>query len=90
MKDLGVTVLRRETFLASTDLACELLKGLGLPDYEADKTVALFRDFDRERLYRTYAHYNEEEKMRLLEMEAAKELEALFEEDARAARTAAE
>ena len=44
--------------------------------------MTLFRDHDRRRLYRDYAHYNEAEKMRLLAMESAKELEALFASDA--------
>lgn len=86
LMDLGVKVIRRETFLASVDLAREVLQGLGMKEHEAEKAVNMFRDHDRRRLYRDYAHYNEEEKMQLLAMESAKELEALFASDAEKSR----
>jgi glutathione-regulated potassium-efflux system protein KefB len=62
-------------------MAYKLLKGLGLSEYEASKTVERFKAHDRKILYDQYAHFNDEEKLTLLAKEAAKELEELFEKD---------
>ena len=74
--------MHRETFLSSVDVGRMLLEGLGLSEYEAEKTVTRFKEHDREILYREYSHCNDMEKMALLAKEAAKELEELFERDA--------
>ncbi len=82
LMDLGVTMLRRETFLSSLDLAREVLQGLGMGAAEAEKTVATFKVHDERRLFEHYTHYTDEEKMRSLAKAGAKELEEMFARDA--------
>ncbi len=84
LMDLGVTVLQRETFLSSLDIARSVLEGLGLPDYEADRVVKRFREHDERRLYAHYGLHDDEQKMIDLAKEAAEELEELFAQDAEA------
>jgi glutathione-regulated potassium-efflux system protein KefB len=82
LMDLGVQVIRRETFLSSLDLTRELLRGLGLSDRDVRFTVDTFRDHDRRRLYEDYKHYTDDEKMRKSAQTHAQELEELFDQDA--------
>ena len=63
LMDLGVKVIRRETFLSSLDLTREVLRGLGLPEREVRFTVDTFHDHDRRRLYEDYKHYTDIEKL---------------------------
>lgn len=93
LMDLGVEVIRRETFLASLDLTREVLKGIGLSTFDAEKAVTTFREHDEKRLYAHQDYHNDEEKMRYFAQKAAEELETLFTEDVaedeKAARDAA-
>jgi glutathione-regulated potassium-efflux system ancillary protein KefC/glutathione-regulated potassium-efflux system protein KefB len=82
LMDLGVTKIRRETFLSGLDIARSVLIGLGLPDYESDKLAQTFREHDERRLFAHHYAHDDEEKMIDLAKEAAKELEELFAEDA--------
>jgi glutathione-regulated potassium-efflux system protein KefB len=82
LMDLGVQVIRRETFLSSLDLTRELLRGLGLSERDVRFTVDTFRDHDRRRLYEDYKHYTDEEKMQKSAQTHAQELEELFAQDA--------
>jgi voltage-gated potassium channel Kch len=82
LMDFGVTVIRRETFLSSLDLAGTLLTGLGLSAREADQAVETFRQHDEMLLFAHYWHHNDEEKMQALSKEGAQQLEELFEQDA--------
>jgi monovalent cation:proton antiporter-2 (CPA2) family protein len=82
LMDLGVTMLRRETFSSSLELAREVLLGLGMNAAEAEKTVTTFRAHDEKRLFEHYTHHNDEEKMRSLAKASAKELEEMFDRDA--------
>ena len=82
LMDLGVTMLRRETFLSSLDLARQVLVGLGMDDAEAQRTVTAFREHDEKRLFEHYTHYGDEEKMRSLAKAGARELEEMFARDA--------
>ena len=63
LMDLGVEVIRRETFLSSLDLTREVLRGLGVTERDVRFAVDTFRDQDRHRLYEDYKHYTNEEKM---------------------------
>lgn len=90
LMDLGVTMLQRETFLSSLDLAREVLLGLGMGPVEASRTVATFRDHDLRRLFEHYTHYTDEEKMRSLAKASAKELEEMFARDAAEAAAGAD
>ncbi|MGE3335153.1 MAG: monovalent cation:proton antiporter-2 (CPA2) family protein [Rhodospirillaceae bacterium] len=82
LMDLGVRVLRRETFLSALDLTKEVLRGLGISAKEAERTVKTFQEHDERRLAEHHTHYNDEEKMRSLAKSAAKELEEMFMRDA--------
>jgi monovalent cation:proton antiporter-2 (CPA2) family protein len=88
LMDFGVTVIRRETFLSSLDLAGALLTGLGLSGGEAEQAVETFRQHDEMLLFAHYWHHNDEEKMLALSKEGTQQLEELFEQDA--AKEAAE
>lgn len=81
LMDLGVEVLRRETFLSAVELAGEILKGLGLSTAEAAEITTRFREHDERRLYEHRHLHNDEEKMRDLAKESARELEEMFERD---------
>lgn len=82
LMDLGIEIVWRETFLSSTDMARAVLKGVGLPDREADKAIATFRRHDERRLYAHHGLHNDERRMQDLAKAATKELEELFEADA--------
>ncbi|WP_299398432.1 monovalent cation:proton antiporter-2 (CPA2) family protein [Pelagibius sp.] len=84
LMDLGVKIIRRETLHASLDLSQAVLRGLGLSQREAERTVTTFQDHDERRLLIQHAEHNDEEKMIYLAKEAAEELEELFEEDRKA------
>jgi voltage-gated potassium channel Kch len=82
LMELGISVVWRETFLSSLDMARELLKGLGLPDFAAARATEIFREHDERRLYSLYGEHRNEERMRMLAKKAAEELEELFAQDA--------
>jgi glutathione-regulated potassium-efflux system protein KefB len=82
LMDEGITVMRREMFLASLDLTREVLRGLGLPEREVRFTVDTFQTMDRRRLYEDYKNYTDLEKLRDSAQSYAQELEELFARDA--------
>jgi glutathione-regulated potassium-efflux system ancillary protein KefC/glutathione-regulated potassium-efflux system protein KefB len=82
LMDLGVTLLQRETFLSSLNMARDVLIGLGMRPIEASRTVDTFRDHDERRLFEHYTHHDDEEKMQALAKEGFKELEEMFARDA--------
>jgi glutathione-regulated potassium-efflux system protein KefB len=79
--DLGVTELRRETFLASLDLTRLLLLGLGYSNRVADRTVNTFRDHDERRLNEDYKLASDAEKLVERAQTYQAMLEKLFQED---------
>jgi glutathione-regulated potassium-efflux system ancillary protein KefC len=81
--DLGITNVRRETLLSSIDMARVVLMGLGVSKLESEKVVRTFQEYDERQLIAHHAIHADEEKMVYLAQEAAKELEGLFEQDAR-------
>jgi glutathione-regulated potassium-efflux system protein KefB len=82
LMDIGVTVIRRETFLSAVELTKDILT---TAYYEADETVnrdlERFMEHDRQRLYDDYEHYTDIEKLRARNKSAAIELEELFAAD---------
>jgi glutathione-regulated potassium-efflux system protein KefB len=82
LMDLGIKVIRRETFLSSLDLTRELLRGLGLSERDVRFAVDTFMAADRRRLYEDYQHYTDQEKMQELAKTHTQELEELFAQDA--------
>ena len=83
LMDLGVTLIWRETFLSSLDMAREVLRGLGLSKSAAERAVETFRKHDEARLIAHHESHNDEQRMIYLAQKAAQELEAQFEQDVR-------
>jgi glutathione-regulated potassium-efflux system protein KefB len=81
LMDLGIEVIRRETFLSALDLTVEVLKGLGDSDAAARAAVEKFRQHDEQRLQEHRVSHNDQQKMQDLAKTAAKELEEMFERD---------
>ena len=82
LMELGISVIWRETYLSSLDMAREVLKGLGLPTFVADRSVEIFREHDERRLYDLFGEHRNEQRMQMLTKKAAEELEELFAQDA--------
>ncbi|MCP4933145.1 MAG: glutathione-regulated potassium-efflux system protein KefB [bacterium] len=84
LMDVGVTVIRRETFLSAVELTKDILT---TAFYEADDTVnrdlERFMEHDRARLYDDYKHFTDIEKLRAANRTAAIELEELFASDSK-------
>lgn len=81
LMDLGVTIISRETFLSSLDLAGRVLRGLGLEEAEVAYALDTFRRHDEQTLARQHAIFRDRDKLIQTGHEAAQELEELFEAD---------
>jgi len=79
--DLGITLLRRETFASALEIAGLVLSGLGMSDAEVKSSVNRFKDHDVKRLFDHRNYQDDEEKLIALAKSAAKELEELFAAD---------
>jgi glutathione-regulated potassium-efflux system protein KefB len=79
--DLGVAMLRRETFLSSLDLTRELLRGLGYSERIANRAVATFKAHDERRLIEDYKLASDVEKLQERARSSQAMLERLFRED---------
>ncbi len=86
LMDLGVTVIFRETFLSSLDLARQTLVELGYDPARARRSVELFKEYDEKLLKRQQAFYHDEDSLIASNKEAMQELEDLFESDEKALR----
>src|SRR5436190_3271409 len=82
LMDLGIKVIRRETFLSSLDLTREVLRGLGVSERDVRFAVDTFMAADRKRLYEDYKHYTDLEKLQARARSHSQELEDLFAQDA--------
>jgi glutathione-regulated potassium-efflux system protein KefB len=82
LMDLGIRVIRRETFLSSLDLTREVLRGLGLSERDVRFAVDTFMATDRKRLYEDYKHYTDLEKLQERAKSHTQELEGIFAQDA--------
>ncbi|MEZ5573992.1 MAG: monovalent cation:proton antiporter-2 (CPA2) family protein [Halioglobus sp.] len=82
LMDLGIEVIRRETFLSAADMGREVLQQLGVPSQQARDLTARFVAHDERRLHEHHSLHNDEQKMRSLAKEAARELEEMFARDA--------
>lgn len=81
LMDLGVEVIRRETFLSALDLTKALLQGLGHGEAEASRAVAMFKEHDERRLQSDYKHYSDIQRLQETARSDAANLEKLFRED---------
>lgn len=79
--DKGVKVVRRETFLSALDITRSLLRGLGLPERDIERSISTFQKHDERRLIEDYQHYTDMEKMQALARSDHATLERLFAED---------
>jgi monovalent cation:proton antiporter-2 (CPA2) family protein len=82
LMDLGVQVIRRETFLSAVDMGRAVLESLGVNPAQAGEVVARFAEHDERRLAEYHSMHNDEEKMRELAKASARELEEMFARDA--------
>ncbi len=82
LMDIGVTVIRRETFLSAVELTRDILtKAYFESDETVDRDLKRFKAHDRQRLYDDYQHFTDIEKLRERNKSAALELQELFEAD---------
>jgi len=82
LMDHGVKMIRRETFLSAADMGREVLQELGIDARRARDVTARFVAHDERRLNEHHSVHNDEEKLRNLAKEAARELEEMFARDA--------
>jgi monovalent cation:proton antiporter-2 (CPA2) family protein len=81
LMDRAVDYMVRDTFYSSLKMAEETLVALGVPQAEAERSVALFRAHDEQNLLQTHAIYRDEKKLIQSTREATEELLAVFEAD---------
>ena len=81
LMELGIKIIRRETFFSALDMAGQVLQGLGLSEFEADRALQRFTEHDLKRLHAHRHLHDDEEKLQALAKEGMKELEELFEQD---------
>ena len=81
LMDAGVTVIVRETYGSSLEMAGRVLEALGSTPAAAREAVRRFRVHDEATLAAQYAVKEDESKFRATTVEAAKQLEKLFEAD---------
>jgi monovalent cation:proton antiporter-2 (CPA2) family protein len=82
LMDVGVQTIRRETFLSAADMGRSVLESLGLEPAQARDAVSRFVEHDERHLNQYHSMHNDEEKMRELAKEGARELEEMFARDA--------
>jgi len=81
LMDVGVTVIVRETYGSSLEMAGRVLEALGAAPAAAREAVRRFREHDEATLAAQYAVKEDESKFRATTVEAAQQLEKLFEAD---------
>ncbi|WP_313952606.1 monovalent cation:proton antiporter-2 (CPA2) family protein [Accumulibacter sp.] len=82
LRDLGVKLVYRETFLSSLEVAQQALLGLGFDLPSAQRAVALFKQHDEALLDVQHALHHDEAQLIQSAQEAAAQLQDLFEADA--------
>ncbi|HKQ26720.1 MAG TPA: monovalent cation:proton antiporter-2 (CPA2) family protein [Burkholderiales bacterium] len=81
LMDVGVDYLMRETYGSSLELTQEVLRGLGLREWESQDAVATFRSHDEQFLASQHAVYHDETKLIQSSKDAVQELESLLQSD---------
>lgn len=82
LMDLGIRIIQRETLHSALELTGDILQGLGFDRKSARRAVDRFREHDEKRLLEHRSLHDDEQKMRDLAKEAARELEEMFARDA--------
>ncbi|MEO6699300.1 MAG: glutathione-regulated potassium-efflux system protein KefB, partial [Paraperlucidibaca sp.] len=86
LMDLGVSLIHRETFASSLELACDVLQEIGFSEVSAKAGVQRFREYDEDLIKRQQAIYQDEAELVASAKQSMRELEELFASDARAAK----
>ena len=81
LMDIGVDYLIRETYGSSLELTQQVLRGLGLTEWESQDAVATFRSHDEQFLTSQHAVYHDETQLIQSSKEAAQELDSLLQSD---------
>ena len=79
--ELGVSIIVRELYAGSLEIAHETLLALGLPPAEARSSVKTFRAHDERTLAEQAAFTGDQDKMVAAVKESAAQLERLFQSD---------
>ncbi|XXF78611.1 monovalent cation:proton antiporter-2 (CPA2) family protein [Myxococcaceae bacterium GXIMD 01537] len=80
---LGIVHIMRETFLSSLEMTGDILEELGVTFSDRTAVLERFRQHDEALLAATFKHHGDVDKLAELSAQARKELESLFEQDAR-------
>ena len=81
LRDLGITMIYRETFLSSIAVAQQALLKLGFSAPTAERAVALFRKHDEELIEVQHAVHHDEALLIQNAQQATEQLKSLFEAD---------
>ncbi|XOV84482.1 MAG: monovalent cation:proton antiporter-2 (CPA2) family protein [bacterium] len=90
LMDLGIEIIRRDTFHSALSMTEAVLIGLGYSEPGAQQSVETFKAKDLERLHAHRHLHNDNKKMQDLAKTAARELEEMFAADAASEATAAD
>ncbi len=82
LMQIGVKLIRRETFELSVSLAAEVLQELGLSGRDARHAAEVFKEHDVRRLQEDFDNFDDLEKLRASAVHYAAELESLFAREA--------
>ena len=83
LMDQDVTIIQRDTFLSSLNMAERVLLGLGVRGQDAERVVETFRRHDEEVLFRSHELYKDETKAIAFAKRSAEELADLLADDDR-------
>ncbi|HSM98227.1 MAG TPA: NAD-binding protein [Gallionella sp.] len=81
LRDLGITMIYRETFLTSIAVAQQALLNLGFTAAAAERAVTLFRQHDEELIEQQHAVHHDEAQLIQNARLATEQLKSLFEAD---------
>ena len=81
LRDLGIKMIYRETFLSSIAVAQQALLNLGFTAAAAERAITLFRKHDEELIEIQHAVHHDEEQLIRNSQQAMEQLKSLFEAD---------
>jgi glutathione-regulated potassium-efflux system ancillary protein KefC len=82
LRDLGVTMIERETFEASLRMGRSTLEQLGFGAYQARQAAVKFRRHNIQSLLAVYPYYKDQKRLMSMTKQAREELEQMFARDA--------
>jgi glutathione-regulated potassium-efflux system ancillary protein KefC len=82
LRDLGVTMIERETFEASLRMGRNTLEQLGFGAYQARQAAMKFRRHNIQSLLAVYPYYKDQKRLMSMTKQAREELEQMFARDA--------